>query len=1027
MSTDIAGYFIQRKVTSWLIALLLGIGGIIAFLDLGRLEDPDFTLKMAMVVTPYPGASPQQVEEEVTYPLENAIQQLAYVDSIRSISGAGLSQITVEMKSQYGADQLPQIWDEMRRKINDIRPHLPPGVEAPRIQDDFSDVYGTFLLLRGDGYSYRELRDFAYYLRRELILVPGVGKVALAGEPQEQVFLEISRARMTSLGVAPVRLQQLLSNQNVVSDAGSIWIGSESVRLHPTGEFTDIGELERLIISDPGTAQRIYLGDIAEVRRGFTDQPSNLYHAQGERALALGVAFADHVNVVDVGRAVQARLAELDGDRPAGMQLDVFYDQATEVQGSVSGFVLSFIMAVVIVVVVLLLFMGLRSGLLIGLILALTVLGTFIFMHLLGIELQRISLGALIIALGMLVDNAIVIVEGILVGRQRGQSTLQAARAVVTQTKFPLLGATAIAIIAFAPIGLSEDATGEYCLSLFQVLLISLLLSWVTAITLTPFFASLLFGNTPENNSQSDSDPYQGLLFTLYRRLLGTALRQRTLTLALMVVLLLASAWGFTQVRQSFFPPSNTPMFFVDLWLPKGSDIRYTEQVVSSIDQYVLEQDGVTAVTSTVGQGALRFILTYFPQRQHNNFAQLLVRTEHLDQVVPLIEQLEVYLQQEHPNVQAKLKQLMLGPGADSKIEARFTGPDPQVLRQLGAQAQTLMRADAVSSAVMHDWRERTKLVRPQFAEAQARELGVDKHDLDALLKMNFSGLTLGLYRDGTRLLPIVARTPDEERLNPGTLNDLMVWSTARDTYVSIEQVVTGFVTEWEDPLIMRQDRRRTLTVQADPSLLSGQTADQLFQRLRPQIEAIELPRGYQLEWGGEFESSRDARKAVFGSLPLGYLAMFLITILLFDSFKRAAAIWLVVPLAIIGVTIGFLLTGIPFGFMALLGLLSLSGMLVKNGIVLVDEIKIQLETGKEPGLALVDAAVSRARPVAMAALTTILGMAPLLFDAFFQSMAVVIMFGLGFATLLTLVILPVIYSLLYGIDVEAHALGETG
>ena len=462
-------------------------------------------------------------------------------------------------------------------------------------------------------------------------------------------------------------------------------------------------------------------------------------------------------------------------------------------------------------------------------------------------------------------------------------------------------------------------------------------------------------------------------------------------------------------------------MFFVDVWLPKGSDIRYTEQVVAEMDQYVLAQEGVTEVTSTIGQGALRFILTYFPERIHANYAQLLVRTEQRDQIVPLITELDEYFKTQHPTAKVKLKQLMLGPGSDSKIEARFTGPDPEVLRALGDQAIAILKADPVADAVLHNWRERTKLVRPQFAEAQARELGVDKRDLDTLLKMNFSGVNVGLYRDGTHMLPIVARTPESERLDAGTLNDLLVWSSVRSAYIPITQVVNGFVTDWEDPLILREDRKRTLTVQADPSILSGQTAAELFARVRPQIEAIELPRGYKLEWGGEYESSRDAQKAVFGSLPLGYLAMFLITVLLFDSVRRAAIIWLTVPLAVIGVTLGFLLTGIPFGFMALLGFLSLSGMLVKNGIVLVDEIRLQIDSGKEAYSALVDSAISRVRPVSMAALTTILGMAPLLTDAFFQSMAVVIMFGLGFATILTLVVLPVIYSLFYKIPVEGR------
>ena len=1019
---DIAGYFIQRRVTSWLVTLVLGIGGLMAFLGIGRLEDPSFTLKNAMVITSYPGASPQQVEEEVSYPLENAIQQLPSIKKVTSISSAGLSQISLELHSQYKAEQIPQIWDELRRKINDLQPSLPPGVNPPQIYDDFSDVFGFFLLVTGEGYSAQELRDFADYLRRELVLLPGVGKVSLAGARQEQVQVEISRSKMSTLGIAPQRLAQVLSQQNVVSNAGRILVGSESIRLHPTGELQDVRELERLIISDPGSAQQVTLGDIAQVSRGFSETPDNLYRMNGQPALTLGVSFAPKVNVVDVGATINARLAELDAQRPAGMQLQVFYDQAAEVQASVQGFVINFVASVAIVIVVLLIFMGLRSGLLIGLILALTVLGSFIFMRLLGIELQRISLGALVIALGMLVDNAIVIVEGILVGRQRGQSTLEAARGIVRQTNLPLLGATLIAIIAFAPIGLSDDDTGEFCLSLFQVLMISLLLSWVTAITLTPFFASLFFRDNQTLTGQDQGDPYGGVIFTSYRRLLDFALHRRSLTLGMLVVLLVVAIAGFGKVRQNFFPPSNTPMFFIDLWLPQGTDIRYTEQLVAELDQHVLEQEGVTTVSSTIGQGALRFILTYSPQKHYPNYAQLLVRTDNLERIEPLINQLELHVAEQYPQIKPKFKQLMLGPGNDSKIEARFSGPDPDELRRLGGEVSRLMRQDPVANAVMHDWHERTKLVRPQFAEARARELGVDKSELDDLLRMSFSGMNVGLYRDGTRLLPIVARTPDNERLNADSLSDLQIWSNARGGYLPIEQVLLGFNTEWEDPLIMRLDRKRTLTVQADPSLLSGETAAQLFQRLKPQIEAIPLPEGYSLEWGGEYESSRDAQGAVFGNLPLGYLVMFMITILLFDSFKRATVIWLTVPLAMIGVTLGFLLTGIPFGFMALLGLLSLSGMLVKNGIVLVEEIQLQLASGKDALQAVEDASISRVRPVAMAALTTILGMSPLLTDAFFQSMAVVIMFGLGFATLLTLVVLPVLYCVFYGIKEQGAA-----
>ncbi len=1013
---NLAGYFIEHKVTSWLVTLLLGIGGMIAFLELGRLEDPAFTIKTAVVTAQYPGASPQQVEEEVTYPLENAIQQLPYIDKIRSISSNGLTQITVDIQNNYGPDDLPQIWDELRRKVNDLAPRLPPGVQTPVVNDDFGDVFGIWLNISGPGYSYQELRDFADLLRRELVLVPGVGKVALNGTRQEEVQIEMSRTKMTSLGIAPDQVFSILQSQNVVSNAGNIHVGSEYIRLHPTGEFQHVKELERLMISEPGATQVIYLGDIASITRGFAEVPGNLYRSNGQRALALGVSFAPKVNVVDTGHAVLARLAELDEHRPAGMTIDTFYNQALEVDASVQSFVLNFIASVVIVVGILLIFMGARSGLLIGLILALTVLGSFIFMKLWGIELQRISLGALVIALGMLVDNAIVVVEGILVGLQRGQSKLQAANAIVKQTAMPLLGATVIAVLAFAPIGLSSDSTGEYCYSLFQVLLISLMLSWVTAITITPFFCSLLFKEQIANGENADSDPYKGVIFVLYRKLLDFCMRYRAATLLLLAGLLVVAIAGFGMVRQSFFPPSNTPMFFIDVWLPQGTDVRDTEAAIKEAEKLIHADERTERTVSTIGRGAMRFILTYDPEKSYANYAQILVRTQSTEDIVPLINHLDQALPELLPNVNIKFRQLMLGPGGGAKIEARFSGPDPDVLRQLGHQAEQILLADVVSTGVMHDWRNRTKVIRPQLDEAQARATGVNKSDLDSTLLMNFSGMQVGLYRDGTRMLPIITRPPADERLNASQMNNLQLWSPALRSYIPVSQVVTQFVTEWENPLVMRRNRHRTLTVMADPSIISGQTAPQMMSRVKQQIEAIELPAGYRMEWGGELENSQKAQTAVFGALPLGFLVMFIITVLLFDSFRQASVIWITVPLAIIGVTAGFLLTGIPFGFMALLGFLSLSGMLIKNGIVLVDEINLQLASGKDPFDCVVDAAVSRVRPVSMAALTTILGMAPLLGDAFFQSMAVVIMFGLAAATILTLVVVPVLFTLFHGI-----------
>ncbi|USE35374.1 efflux RND transporter permease subunit [Endozoicomonas sp. SCSIO W0465] len=1016
---NIAEYSISHRVISWMFVVILLVGGALSFLGLGQLEFPEFTIKQTMVITHYPGASPEQVEEEVTLPLEEAIQQMEYVKHIDSISSNGRSQIMVEMKDRYDKNQLPQIWDELRRKINDSQSGLPPGVYPSVVVDDYSDVYGMLFNITGEGYTSRDLENYADYLKRELVLVEGVKKVTIAGARQEQVVVEMSQAKLANLGIDPAWIFSLIQHQNVVSNAGNMLVEGRSIRIHPTGEFNNVQELEQLIISPPGSTQLVRLGDIATVRRDFDETPDTLYYSNGRQALSLGISFASGVNVVDAGDAVRHRIDELKSEQPVGIELTKVYDQPATVSESVNGFLINLLESIAIVIVVLLLAMGVRSGLLMGAVLLLTILGTFIVMKAIGIELQLVSLGALIIALGMLVDNAIVVTEGIQVGIQRGLTRLQAAKQVVSQNQWPLLGATVIAIMAFAPIGLSDDATGEFCLSLFQVLLISLFLSWITAITLTPFFCNMLFkkDELARQTAGEAIDPYKGALFTLYKQLLGFSLVHRPMTIGLTVLALVLAILGFGSVKNVFFPPSNTPMFFVDFWMPEGSDIRATEARVEEFEQLVMTLPGVKNVTTVIGQGAQRFILPYMPEKQYSSFGQLIIETDNLDAITPLIPTLETRLTEDFGDVEYRVKYLQNGPSAAAEIEARFYGEDPEVLRSLAVQAINVLREEPMATHIRHGWRNQVSLVRPHLDEASARRSGISKQALDDALLVNFTGRQVGVYREGSQLMPLIVRSPESERLNADSITDLQVWSADHNSYVPITQAISSFDTEWENPLIIRRDRKRMLSVMDDPELLSDETADSVFRKVRTRIEAIPLPDGYQLEWGGAYELSSDAESAVFASIPLGYLGMFLITVLLFNTIRQPIAIWCTVPLALIGVVAGLLALNAPFSFMALLGLLSLSGMIIKNGIVLVEQIKLELEEGREEHEAIFHASVSRLRPVCMAALTTMLGMIPLLFDAFFKSMAVTIIFGLGFATVLTLIVLPVIYSLLYKIS----------
>ncbi|WP_319495968.1 efflux RND transporter permease subunit [uncultured Cohaesibacter sp.] len=1011
-------YAIENKVFSWMMTFLLLAGGIYAYMNLGRLEDPEFTIKEAVIVTAYPGASPLEVEEEVTLPVETALQQLPYVKHITSISSSGLSQVTVEMKDKYRSAELRQIWDEMRRKIHDMESSLPSGSYSPVINDDFGDVYGIYMAITGDGYSHQELSDYADYLRRELVLVDGVGKVTIGGTLQKQIILEISRAKLAAHNISIASLTSLLQNQNVVSNAGSIRVGSEYVRISSTGDYSNVDQIKDILLGQAGD-DVVYLSDIADVKVDYADPPSHVYRFNGKPALTVGISFADGVNVTEVGDLISQRLKQLESSRPVGVELHTIYNQPEQVTASIDDFLINLGESIIIVIVVLLVTMGLRSGILMSVILLLTICGTLMVMKLIGMPLHRVSLGSMILALGMLVDNAIVITDGILVGLKQGLTKVKAAHRIVTQTVWPLFGATAISIVAFAPIGLSPDSTGEYAGSLFWVLMISLTISWILAITLTPFLASVMFSESQVQQEESEEaiDPYKGFVYQIYKALLLFSLRWRWGTMIIMAGAMAAAIYGFGFVGQSFFPTSKLPMLTVDYWLPQGSDIRATMEDMDRLEEIMKKNDKIKQITSTIGAGAQRFMLTYKAERTYPNYGQFIVEVKNFDDIQEVRQWLDKALHEAAPYAFVKTSRFELGTAAGAKIDARITGPNPVVLRQLADKVIDIYRNDPDAVNIRHDWQERTKVLRPQFAEAEARRLGITKADIDRAILLNVHGLTIASARDGSDILPIVIRPPLSERSSVDQLGDIQVYSSVLSRYVSIDQVVKFIDLAWEDPLIMRRDRKRTIQVWADADPNSNVTSLALFERLRGKVEALELPQGYELSWGGEYENQTKATGAVFANVPLGVLVMFAITVMLFNSVKQTLVVWMTVPLAIIGVTVGLLLFNLPFSFTALIGFLSLSGMLLKNGIVLIEEIK---RLNEEDGLSIHDsitrAAVSRLRPVTMAALTTVLGLVPLITDIFFNSLAVTIMFGLAAATVLTLIVVPVLFAIFYGV-----------
>jgi multidrug efflux pump subunit AcrB len=807
-----------------------------------------------------------------------------------------------------------------------------------------------------------------------------------------------------------------LRDKNIVSDSGRIQVGTSFIAVEPTGTFATVREFEDLLlsgISEAGKGQ-IYLRDVADVRRGYVEPRTRVLRYDGHTAIGLGISTVSGGNVVTMGAAVEKRAKELAARTPLGIEFGIVSLQSDAVTTAIDGFLISLAEAVAIVVVVLLLFMGLRSGLIIGFVLALTICGTFIFMGPWDVALERISLGALIIALGMLVDNAIVVVDGVLVRTGKGQDAAEAAKAVVAQTSMPLLGATAVAIMAFGAIGLSEDSTGEFCRSLFRVVFISLSLSWITAVTVTPLLCVMFLKPAKRELGEpaaAESDAYGGAMYTAYRKFLGLAIRFRYATVLVVVGMFAVSLWGFQYVDKTFFPNSTRPQFMVDFWLPQGTHIDQTMATGAEVEKYLLELEGATHVTTLGGAGGLRFLLTYSPEKVNGAYLQFLVDVDDHTRIEDLMAQAEEELPELFADSEVYGRKFILGPGSGGKIQIRFSGPDPERLRRLASETMTILHEDGGAKAIRTDWREQVKVIRPVVAEEEANYAGVATPDVALTVAMGFEGQQVGVYREADELLPIIIRSPEPERSQVQSIQNLQIWSPAAQKNIPLRQVVSAFESDFEDEIVQRLNRKSTITVHTDPRSGASST---LLSRVRPKVEALEMGPDYEIEWWGEYRDSNRAAAGIAASLPFFLLSMVLIVIGLFNALRQPLVIWLCVPLAIIGVTAGLLLSRQPFGFMALLGFMSLSGMLIKNAIVLIDEIELQKTQTSDIYKAIVESGVSRLRPVSMAALTTALGMIPLVFDAFFVAMAVTVIFGLMVATVLTMVMVPVFYAIFF-------------
>jgi len=1011
----------NRTVTYFAICLIM-VAGIASFFTLGQLEDPEFTVRTAVVTTSYPGAGPREVEQEITDRIELAIQEMHEVDYIESFSRAGFSLVSVSIKSEYWADRLPQVWDELRRKVRDVESTLPPGAGRPQVADDFGDVYGFQLALIGDGFNDKEIERYAKDVKKAVSLVPGVARVDLWGNQSRVIYLDVSQSHLSQLGLTDADISATLAQQNMVVNGGSIDLQNRRLRIAPTGEFKtpqDIGELLiRPSASSPSgqSTELIRIKDIGTISEGYLDPPQWVMRYNGQPAIGISITNVAGLNIVNLGKAIDDKIDDLLPTLPVGIELSRIHWQSEVVNAAVSSFLISFAEAVGIVLVVLTLFMGWRMGMIIGASLICTIMASFILMAMAGIDLQRMSLGALIISLGMMVDNAIVVADGFVVRIGLKMDRRKAAEECASTPSLPLLGATVVAVMAFYPIFASTADAGEYCRTLFTVVAIALLSSWVVALTLTPI---LCLDMLPTPKSTNDPKEELSSILQKYKAMLTIAIRFRFITISVLCVLLILSFVGFGRLSQQFFPFSSMQKFMVDVWLPEGSRIQTVSEQMRIGEEKLLKDDRIDSVSTFIGQGPPRFYLPVDPESPYQAFGQYIINVHDYKIIDELIAEYTSWLTTNMPDSQIVSRKYGVGPSNSWKFELRISGPaktDPQILRSLAQSVQEILEDSPLADASNNNWRQRVMKLVPEYNDERARWARITREDIARTTQRSFDGRDIGLYRELDDLIPIVLRHDAKDRENVSSFESLQVQPESSADTIPLAQVTDDISTVWEDPLIWRKDRRNTITVQSNPVL--GVTLPTLRDSVLAQIEAISLPSGYSMDWGGEYEDTLESQAALIPGVIPAVALMAVIVVALFNAMRPPLVIAFTLPFIVIGIVAGLFPTGTPFGFLALLGAMSLIGMMIKNAIVLLDQINININEGMERYEAVMNSAVSRLRPVGLAAATTVLGVIPLLQDPFWIGLAITVMSGLTFGTLLTMILVPVLYATLYQIKV---------
>jgi multidrug efflux pump len=1018
---NLSAWALKHQSFVLFLILLLGGGGVYAYMHLGQMEDPPFTIKAMVIQTFWPGASANEVAQQVTDRIEKKLQEIAEVDYLTSFSKPDVSQITITLRDAVRGPRVPDIWYQVRKKIGDIRDQLPQGVQGPFFNDEFGDTFGNMYAFTSDGFDYADLRRFVDLARDEFLRVPDVSKIQYIGVQDEKIFVEVSTAKLSSLGLDPQIIIDTVRATNAVESAGTVESGEQRVALRVTGEFDSVEAIANIGINSGGRSFR--LGDISRVYRGFVDPPTTKMHFDGKEAIGLAIAMRNGGDVINLGRNLKVAMQRVHAALPVGIEIHAVSDQPAVVHDSVHEFTKSLFEAIMIVLGVSFVSLGFRTGIVVALSIPLVLAMTFLAMYTFGIDLQRISLGALIIALGLLVDDAIIAVEMMVMKLEQGWDRTRAATFAYTTTAFPMLTGTLVTAVGFLPVGFAKSNAGEYTVSIFQVVGISLCLSWIVAVLFTPYLGYKLLPelgkSSHANGEDAHAESFNSGFYRRFRRILTWCLRHRTIVLATTLATFLGALVLFRTVPQQFFPASSRQELMVDLSLPQAASFAATESAVGALETKLRGDPDVLAVTAYIGVGSPRFYLPLDVQLPSINFAQLMVMTKGERERDEVLKRIQAIFERDFPNVRGRVSRLENGPPVGYPVQLRVSGPDPKLLAATVERVKDVLRTDHAIYNINTDAGERLQTTRLVIDQDKARALGITSAQIKEATQDSLSGTTVTQYRERDQLIDVVARLEETERSDLDNLKDTKVY--LRDgRFVPLSQIAR---IEWasEDSVIWRRDRMVNVTVRADVS--GGEEGPDVTQRVWPKVKAIadELPLGFRIEIGGATEMSGKSQASIAAVVPVMLAIVFLLLMIQLQSMKKMALVLLTAPLGIIGVSAVMAVFQVPFGFVATLGTIALGGMIMRNSVILIDQIGQDLDAGVAPWEAVIGSTLRRFRPIILTALSAILAMIPLTRSTFWGPMAWSIMGGLTAATVLTLIVLPVLYAASYRVREPNH------